>query len=147
MRYIKAFYYSFVISFVSVMTLTLIWMFFTKTGAVMIVEPNIAIRVAEIFIGISVVVMSLVFLRQDVLKQRRRIEIDSDKKSNTFWVTDPNIKYWSSFPMGNVIIDMDKQGRLKGFEILNADKLDIDMEEHDRIMDMLEKERNKKGVK
>lgn len=147
MRYIKAYYYSFVIAYVGVMTLTLFWMFYTSSGVVMIQEPNIAIRVAEIFIGVSLVAMSLVFIRQDVLKFRRRIEIDSDKESNTFWVTDPNIDYWSSYPMGDVIIDMDKQGRLKGFEILNADKLNIDMEEHDRIMDSLEKERQKKGVK
>lgn len=147
MRYIRAYYYSFVIAFALVMTMTLFWMFFSKGGMVMIGEPNIAIRVAEILIGISLIVMSTVFIRQDVLKHRKRIEIDYDKESNTFWVTDSNIEYWSSFPMGDVIIDMDKKGRIKGFEILNAGKLNIDMEEHDKIMKLLKKEKKNASKK
>ena len=147
MRFIKAYYYSFVIACVLVMTLTLVWMFYAKNGVVTVQEPIIAIRMAEIFIGISLLTMSAVFVWQDVLKHRHRIEIDFDKESGMFWVTDPNIKYWSSIPMGNVILDMDKQGRLKGFEILNAGKLNIDMEEHDKVTKELEEAEKEKGFR
>jgi hypothetical protein len=72
-----------------------------------------------------------------MFRKRKQLEIDYDKESGCFWVHDPNLTYWSSIPMGNVIIDIDKQGRLIGFEIFNANKLNIDMDEHENIVKFL----------
>jgi len=77
-------------------------------------------------------------------RKRKRLEIDYDKESGCFWVHDPNLTYWSSIPMGNIILDVDKQGRLIGFEVLNANKLNINMNEHEEIIRMLEKHERKK---
>jgi len=147
MKFKKIYYYSFVISFVVMMTMTLIRMFFVENGMVVIQEPNIIIRIVEIFVGASLVMMSLFFISDDILRINKRVEINLDKKTNTFLVTDPNTSYWSSVPIGDIVVDLDKDGRLCGFEILNANAIRINMEKYEKIIKRFETEKGKKGVK
>ena len=47
-NYPKMLYYSFVLSFVGVMTFTLVMMFFSPTERISVGEPNLLIRTSEI---------------------------------------------------------------------------------------------------
>jgi hypothetical protein len=73
-------------------------------------------------------------------RRKNRIEIIHDKKANSFLVHSNGLKYWSSIPMGDIIVNIDRRGRIIGFEILNCDRIDIDIDEHERIMEFLEDE-------
>lgn len=58
-------YYSFVIAYISVMTVTLMYMFMSKNGCVNVCEPLLFIRIPEIIMGIGLVAYSFKLIRHD----------------------------------------------------------------------------------
>ena len=76
--------------------------------------------------------------------RRRQLVVDYDEENKSFFISDPNLTYWSSIPFGNIIIDIDKKGRIKGIEVLNCQNIEIDLKAHEKIIKELEKCERKK---
>lgn len=68
-RFVEMAYYCFAIAFSLVMTATLMLMFVSPTGVVNVMEHNLLIRTAEIFMGVFVMGYSIVLIRKNILQK------------------------------------------------------------------------------
>lgn len=80
-------------------------------------------------------------------KKQKQIKIDYDEENGSFFVNDPSREYWSSIPFGDIILDVTKDGKICGFEILGCENLHIDLEAHEKMIRKLEEHEREKSRK
>jgi uncharacterized protein YuzE len=62
-------------------------------------------------------------------KEKPKFQYDYDKENGSFIMHEENAKTDFCISFSDVIIDIGKDGKIVGFEILNADKLSLWLEE------------------
>lgn len=79
--------------------------------------------------------------------KRKQLRIDYDEKEGSFFVGDPNLESWSSIPFGDIILDITKDGKISGFEVLGCEKLNVDLDAHEKMIRELEEHERKESRK